>query len=91
MGQHHLKVFKQIQEYDIFDGFKIEVVCDLDASHAREIAGKYDISTSTVSAEEAINNPLVTGVIIATPPQSHSEQVMLAAAAGKFRKGDDKI
>ena len=63
-------------------GARLAGVADTVESRARELGERYRVPWST-SADELLANPVLAGVVIATPSAFHAERVQGAAAAGK--------
>lgn len=64
-------------------GSRIVGVMRRDAAKARPFAEAHGIALRTADAEEILRHPEVDIVYVATPPASHKEYVLAAAAAGK--------
>jgi predicted dehydrogenase len=58
-------------------------VCDIDADRAREVSSLCDADAVHCDAVEAIGDPAVDAVIVATSEHSHYEPAMTAIQAGK--------
>jgi predicted dehydrogenase len=58
-------------------------VCDLDLPTARRLAARYPGATATDDIRAALDDPDVSGVVVATPPGSHLPLVEAALRAGK--------
>ncbi|MDW3649964.1 MAG: Gfo/Idh/MocA family oxidoreductase [Bacteroidia bacterium] len=64
-------------------GSRIEIVMRRNAAKVEDYAKRHGISRWTTDADAVINDPKVNAIYIATPPQSHREYALKAAAAGK--------
>jgi len=64
-------------------GSRIEIVMRRNAAKVEDYAKRHGISRWTTDADAVINDPEVNAIYIATPPQSHREYALKAAAAGK--------
>lgn len=60
---------------------KVGYVVDLNSERAKALA--VDVGASTSDLSFVLSDPAVTAVAVATPPDSHSELVIAALAAGK--------
>lgn len=57
-------------------------VVDIDGNKAREVAGEFDCAHAT-TMEDALSDPDVNAVIVATPTGAHFDQIQAALNAGK--------
>ncbi|MBD3287245.1 gfo/Idh/MocA family oxidoreductase [candidate division KSB1 bacterium] len=64
-------------------GSSVEIVMRRNGEKARDYAARHNIPNWTANADEVIHNPDVNAIYIATPPSSHAEYTIRAAAAGK--------
>lgn len=64
-------------------GSRIEIVMRRNAVKVEDYAKRHDIDRWTTDADAVINDPKVNAIYIATPPNSHKEYALKAAAAGK--------
>src|SRR5690554_4389758 len=64
-------------------GSTLSMVMRRDAARARDYAERHGVPRWTTDAAEVIDAPDVDAVYIATPPASHAEYTLRAAAAGK--------
>ena len=64
-------------------GSRIVGVMRRDAEKARPFAEAVGAALCTAEADEILNHPHVDIVYVATPPSSHKQYVLAAAAAGK--------
>ncbi len=76
-GQNLLRVFSQHTH------FKVVAVADMRASQRETLSEKFPNLRLYASAEEAINDPLVDAVLIATPVASHYPIAKLALEKGR--------
>jgi len=65
------------------EGWDLRWVCDLNEDVARRALGKRSSVAITTSLDEAIGDPRVVAVVVATPAETHAELAMRALAAGK--------
>ena len=56
---------------------------DLDDARARSVLGRYSTVSTSASLAEALEDPDVDAVAIATPPASHEAVALAALEAGK--------
>lgn len=64
-------------------GSSVSVVMRRDAARARDYAERHGVPRWTTDAREVIEADDVDAVYVATPPSSHAEYTLMAAAAGK--------
>ncbi|MCW5819846.1 MAG: Gfo/Idh/MocA family oxidoreductase [Trueperaceae bacterium] len=64
-------------------GSSVSVIMRRDAGKARDYAARHGVPRWTTDARAVVEADDVDAVYVATPPSSHAEYVMLAAAAGK--------
>lgn len=76
-GQKHLDAVKAI------GGIEVAAIVGRDLAPTRHVAEKYGIAHATTSLSEALAQPGVTAVILATPTQLHAAQAMECLQAGK--------
>jgi predicted dehydrogenase len=62
---------------------RLVVVMRRDGAKAQDYARRHGVSRWTADADSLIHDPEVNAVYIATPPSSHAEYTVRAAAAGK--------
>ncbi len=62
---------------------RVVVVADTDRERARTVAGELGVARFTANPDEAIRQPGVEAVVLASPAKFHAEGIRLAAAAGK--------
>lgn len=65
------------------NGSSISVVMRRDTDKARDYAQRHDVPRWTTDADEVLHADDVDAVYVATPPSSHADYVLRAAAAGK--------
>lgn len=58
-------------------------VCDRDPDAAQRLAARYPGTVATATYDDVLGDPVVDGVIIATPPMTHQALVEAALRAGK--------
>lgn len=61
----------------------LDTVCDMDAENLAKIKSEYPEVNLTSDFSGMINNPLIDGIVIATPSHTHFSLVKLALEAGK--------
>lgn len=61
----------------------LECVCESDAAHKADFQSRYPASRIVTSYEEVLSDKNVSGVVIATPAESHSKMVEQALLSGK--------
>ena len=76
-GQKHLDGIARI------DGHEVVSLCGRRLEATRETADKYGVPHVTTDLAEAITEPGVEAVILATPTQMHAEQAIACMDAGK--------
>lgn len=64
-------------------GSKLVAVMRRSADKAKDFANRHDVPKWFDNANDLINDPEVNAIYIATPPSSHEEYTLKAAAAGK--------
>lgn len=64
-------------------------VSDADAGRAEKFAGQYNVKA--LSFEDALKDPEVSGVILATPAPAHAKMTLAALAAGKHVMAEKPI
>ena len=62
---------------------RIEIVMRRNAAKVEDYAKRHGISRWTTDADKVLNDPKVNAIYIATPPASHKEYAIRAAAVGK--------
>jgi len=62
---------------------EIAGICDKDKSKTKALAEKYKINNYSTDVKEFLKDEEMTGVIVATPTDSHSELTIAALEAGK--------
>ena len=65
------------------DGSKVVAVMRRDADKAKDYAQRHGIGKWYSDADELINDPEVTAVYVATPPDTHAQYAIAAMRAGK--------
>jgi 1,5-anhydro-D-fructose reductase (1,5-anhydro-D-mannitol-forming) len=61
----------------------LAAVCGHDPARTRQFADEFDVPAHYITLDDALADPNVDAVLIATPNYLHSQQVSAAAAAGK--------
>jgi len=62
---------------------RVLVVADTDRERARAVANELGVAKFTANSEEALRQPGVEAVVLASPAKFHAEGIRVAAAAGK--------
>ena len=62
---------------------ELVAVCRRDLDRARAFADTFECPAAYASDEDLLNDPKVEAVVIATPPNVHCDQTLLAASHGK--------
>jgi len=70
--------------YQKTEGFQLKAVMRRDYDKAKDFAKRHGVENFYSSADELINNPEIDAVYIATPPNSHLENALKVAEAGKI-------
>lgn len=65
------------------DGSELVAVMRRDAGKAEDFAGRHGVPNSYGDADALIEDPDVTAIYVATPPDTHAEYTVRAAKAGK--------
>jgi predicted dehydrogenase len=76
-GKNLLRTFNGLQ------GVQVATACDLDANATKKLAGSFPTVEFTNDPDKVLNDPALTGVVIATPPASHFELAAKAMENGK--------
>jgi predicted dehydrogenase len=63
--------------------FDLRALCDLDITRAERVLGRYSTVRATNRLDEALADPRVSAVAIATPASTHLDVAMTALRAGK--------
>jgi predicted dehydrogenase len=69
--------------FQLAEGSRLIAVMRRDGNKARDYAERHGVSRWYDDAEQLIRDPEVDAVYVATPPSSHAEYTIRAAAAGK--------
>ena len=69
--------------FQLAEGSRLVAVMRRDGNKARDYAERHGVSRWYDDAEQLIRDPEVDAVYVATPPSSHAEYTIRAAAAGK--------
>lgn len=72
-----------IRLFDSRDRSRVRVVADLDESRLAQVTERFDGVRTTTSAREALVDPEIDAVVIATPTTTHFELAKTALEAGK--------
>ncbi|AXB46731.1 Gfo/Idh/MocA family protein [Amycolatopsis albispora] len=64
-------------------GLRLEYLCDLDVSRARQVLGDYSTVRASASLDEVLADDAVGAVAIATPAGTHLKVALAALEAGK--------
>ncbi len=72
-----------IRNFSQVPGARVAYVCDLDAAKLAPLASQYPTLTTTRDYNEALNDPKVDAVVIATPVSTHRKLALDALRAGK--------
>ena len=69
--------------FNLIEGSQLTAVMRRDGAMARDYAQRHGVPKWYDDADALINDPDITAVYIATPPDSHEEYTLKVAAAGK--------
>lgn len=84
MGKSHALAYRAVKAVfgDVPD-IRLEVLCDVPAAKASDLAGQFGFARSTDAWQELVADPTVDIVCIATPNKVHREMAMAALEAGR--------
>jgi len=71
------------QSLNALEGARIAVCCDIDRERLSKAASELDADDAVIDYHDALANPAVDAVIIATPNDLHAQMAIDAANAGK--------
>jgi predicted dehydrogenase len=72
-----------IRNFNQVPGARVAFVCDLDSAKLEPLAAQYPSLTTTRDYQEALRDPSVDAVVIATPVSTHRKLALDALNAGK--------
>jgi len=72
-----------VRNFGSAPGWRLRWLCDLDVARARTVLGEHSTATATADLAEALADPAVDAVAVATPADTHLAVAMAALEAGK--------
>ncbi len=83
IGCGNVTEIKSGPAFNRIEGSELVAVMRRDAEKARDYAQRFDVPKWYADADRLVHDPDVNAIYIATPPSSHAEYTVRAAAAGK--------
>lgn len=83
MGKHHLKLLHQMVADKFLNDTAITGIADVNAETTKTLAEKYHVPHWSMDPAEILSTDVCDAVFIASPPQFHKEQALLALKSGK--------